>query len=81
VENCKAQGSIMDVKELRGMTKEALLEVLQQNRNEIVNLRFQKELQQLDNPSRIRLVRRDIAKIITIRKEKDQATQETKDKK
>ncbi len=71
----------MDVKELRGMTKEALLEVLQQNRNEIVNLRFQKELQQLDNPSRIRLVRRDIAKIITIRKEKDQATQETKDKK
>ncbi|MBC8455730.1 50S ribosomal protein L29 [bacterium] len=72
----------MDVKELRGMTKEALLEVLQQNRSEIVNLRFQKELQQLDNPSRIRLVRRDIARIITILKEKnDQGTQETKDKK
>ncbi|MEK6777795.1 MAG: 50S ribosomal protein L29 [bacterium] len=37
---------------------------------ELLNLRFQKETGQMSSPARIREVRKDIARVNTIRKEK-----------
>lgn len=39
---------------------------LKQNREELFNLRFQHATGQLDNTARLRQVRRDIARILTI---------------
>jgi large subunit ribosomal protein L29 len=37
---------------------------------ELLNLRFQKETGQLSNPTRIRVIRKEIARIETVRNEK-----------
>lgn len=37
---------------------------------ELLNLRFQKETGQLSNPARIRVIRKEIARIETVRNEK-----------
>ncbi len=42
---------------------------------ELMNLRFQKETGQLSNTARLRDLRRDIARIQTIRQEKARGTQ------
>jgi len=39
---------------------------LQDNKTALENLRFQKALQQLENPLKIKQVRREIAQIITV---------------
>ena len=56
------------------MSKGSLEDVLKENRDELVNLRFQKSLQQLDNPARIRILRREIARVKTIINEKKRET-------
>lgn len=49
--------------ELRGMSDERLEERLENAREELFNLRFQKASARLENTSRIRAVRREIAQI------------------
>lgn len=49
--------------ELRGMSDERLEERLENAREELFNLRFQKASARLENTSRIRAVRRDIAQL------------------
>lgn len=51
---------------LREMTTHELLEQLERDRQEQFNLRFQAATQQLENPRRLREVRRNIARILTI---------------
>lgn len=48
------------------MTTHELLEQLERDRQEQFNLRFQAATQQLENPRRLREVRRNIARILTI---------------
>ncbi len=52
--------------ELRDMTIAELREQLENDRQELFNLRFQASSQQLENPRRIREVRKNIARILTI---------------
>ncbi len=52
--------------ELRDMTMTELYEQLEKDRQELFNLRFQASTQQLENPRRIRIVRKNIARILTI---------------
>ena len=52
--------------ELRDMTMTELQEQLEKDRQELFNLRFQASTQQLENPRRIRAVRKNIARILTI---------------
>lgn len=52
--------------ELRGMSKQKLEEMLENNREEIFNLRFQKAGARLEDYTRIRAVRREIAQIETV---------------
>ena len=56
--------------ELRSLTDVELNQKLQEAYQELLNLRFQKATKQLDNTARIRVVRRQIAKINTVLREK-----------
>ena len=51
---------------LRDMTIAELREQLQKDRQELFNLRFQAATQQLENPRRVREVRKNVARILTI---------------
>lgn len=57
--------------ELRNMTDAELNQRLQEAYQELFNLRFRKATKQLDNTARIRVVRRDIARIKTIMRERE----------
>ena len=59
--------------ELRSLTDVELNQKLQEAYQELLNLRFQKATKQLDNTARIRVVRRQIAKINTVLREKQLA--------
>lgn len=52
--------------ELRGMNAEKLEEMLENNREEMFNLRFRNASAQLDDYSRMKVVRREIAQVETV---------------
>ena len=56
--------------ELREMTDEQLTERLRESKAELFNLRFQSATGQLDNNRRLSTVRRDIARLYTIMRER-----------
>ena len=51
--------------ELNKLSADELNTKLRDNQEALVNLRFQKALQQLDHPQKIRLIRREIAQVKT----------------
>lgn len=59
--------------ELRDLSDQELEKKLRELKEELFNLRFQKVTGQLENPARIREVRRDIARVLTIRRERELA--------
>jgi large subunit ribosomal protein L29 len=61
----------MDPRELREMTLDELREKHRQFKEELFNLRFQNAIGQLGNTSRIKEVRRTIARILTVMREKE----------
>ena len=61
------------VNELKGKSVEELNEELVAAKKELFNLRFQNATNQLDNTSRIKEVRRNIARIQTVITEKAKA--------
>ena len=60
----------MTAKELLGKTPEQLRESLVALKKEAFNLRFQAATNQLENTSRMRAVRRDVARIMTVLNQK-----------
>lgn len=60
----------MKPSELRAMTVEELGQKEQDLRKELFNLRFQQATGEIENPMRIRTVKKDIAKVLTITGEK-----------
>ncbi len=54
------------IAEFHELSDEQLLERLESNKEEIFNLRFQLATGQLDNPMRIKTVRHDVARILTV---------------
>ncbi|MCL1851630.1 MAG: 50S ribosomal protein L29 [Peptococcaceae bacterium] len=58
-------------KNLRDMTDEEVIRQIDQLKTELFNLRFQLATNQLDNPMRIREVRKDIARGKTILRERE----------
>jgi large subunit ribosomal protein L29 len=63
----------MKAAQLRQMTAAELREQLEKDRQELFNLRFQASTQQLDNPRRLRELRKSIARMLTILAERDRA--------
>ena len=59
-----------NVKELRDLSNDELQTKAVDLKKELFNLRFQQAMGQIENPMRLRTLRRDIAKTKTILKEK-----------
>ena len=59
----------MKAKELRDMTNVELNSKLVDLKNELFNLRFQLATGQLDNTGKIKLVKKDIARVQTVLKQ------------
>jgi large subunit ribosomal protein L29 len=60
----------MTVEEMRHLTLDQLDDRLEKLKKEQFNLRFQAASGQLENTSRVRAVRRDIARLMTIARSK-----------
>ncbi len=60
----------MKAAELRKMNAVDLNKKLAELKEELFNLRFQHAINQLENPGRIEIVKRDIARVLTVLAEK-----------
>lgn len=60
----------MKAKEVRELSTSELEQKLQELKEELFNLRFQLATGQLDNPMRIREVRKNIARVKTVMRER-----------
>ena len=63
----------MKAKELREKTSEELNSMLKELKGDLFNLRFQLAINQLDNPHKIKEVKKEIARIMTILHQKNNA--------
>ena len=61
----------MKVTELRNLSAEELENKLGELKEELFNLRFQLAVNQLDNPHKITEVKHDIARVMTVLREKN----------
>lgn len=61
----------MKINEVRDLSTAELEEKLQDYKKELFNLRFQKAVNQLENPKRISEVKKTIARILTIVHERE----------
>ncbi|HHY71016.1 MAG TPA: 50S ribosomal protein L29 [Thermoanaerobacterales bacterium] len=71
----------MKVKQIRELTNDELTLKIKELKNELFNLRFQAATGQLDNPMRIRQVRKTIARVKTVLTEKEMESQKASGKK
>ena len=60
-----------EIKEIRGLSVEKLAEKLQELKKDLFMLRMQHATNQLDNPMQIANVKKDIARIKTLIREKE----------
>ena len=61
----------MKPSEIRALSDKELVEKLDELKTELFNLRFQHAINQLDNPVRIKEVKRDIARTLTVIRAKE----------
>lgn len=61
----------MKAVEIRKLSAQELTEKLNELKAELFNLRFQHAINQLDNPMRIKAVKKDIARVSTVIKENE----------
>jgi large subunit ribosomal protein L29 len=64
----------MKASELRDMSNDELVEALGEAKEERFNLRFQVATNQLDNTARLTAVKKDIARILTVMRERERAS-------
>lgn len=60
----------MNAQELRDKTPDQLRDQLAELKKEAFNLRFQQATNQLENTARMRTVKRDVARVLTVLNEK-----------
>ena len=65
----------MNVRELRGMTTDDIRRKLDETFEELFNLRFQYTMGQLEDHNRLTALRRDIAQMKTVLRERELAAQ------
>lgn len=65
----------MKTHEIRELTHEELVQRMQDLKKEFFNLRFQLATGQLNNPARIKLVKKDIARVKTVMRENELRSQ------
>ena len=64
---------MLEANEIRELTLDEIDEEIRQFKEELFNLRFRSSYEQLENPSLLRQVRRQIARLRTIRHEQETA--------
>jgi len=69
---------MIKMEEIKQLPLEELKIRLQDTEEELANLRFQLALRQLDNPLKVRIVRRDIARLKTVIQEYELGLREEK---
>jgi len=62
---------VTSARELRDLERDELLERLESSKEELFNLRFQFATGQLDNPMTIKQVRHEMARILTVLRERE----------
>ena len=67
----------MRPRQLRDLSDEELGRRLAETRQELFNLRFQAATGALENSARLRLAKREIARILTIRREREAELERT----
>ncbi len=67
----------MKVEEIRALATEEINVRVEENREELMNLRFQQATGELVDYNRLRTTRRDIAKMLTILKEREMEEMES----
>ena len=67
----------MKASQLRGMTDEELDRQMAETRQELFQLRFQTATGALENSARVRLAKREIARILTIKNERERLSETT----
>jgi large subunit ribosomal protein L29 len=63
----------MHANELRELSDAELVEKYEEFKEELFNLRFQNVTGQLDNPTRLKRVRHQIARVMTVQRERELA--------
>ncbi len=66
----------MNVKELRQLSDDRLADALEDQKEAMFNLRFQKGFGQLEDPNALGFAKRDIARILTVMRERQLAAQQ-----
>lgn len=66
----------MDTAQIRELTDEEMEEEIRRTSEELFRLRFRSAYQELENPSLLRTLRRDLARLKTIRHERKLAEAE-----
>ncbi len=61
----------MKIQDIRDLSTQELEDKIKDLKEELFNLRFQNATNQLDNPVRIASVKKDIARVKTVLKEKE----------
>ncbi|WP_373471666.1 50S ribosomal protein L29 [Carnobacterium alterfunditum] len=61
----------MKANKIKEMTSQELNEKMVELKNELFNLRFQLATGQLDNPMKIKAIKKDIARVNTISRQKE----------
>ncbi|HVL98836.1 MAG TPA: 50S ribosomal protein L29 [Egibacteraceae bacterium] len=67
----------MDASQLRELSDAELVEKLGEHKEELFNLRFRMATGQLDNFRRLKEVRHDIARVLTVQRERELASEAT----
>ena len=65
----------MKASEIRDLSTQELNEKLAELKQELFNLRFQHAINQLDNPMRMKAVKRDIARVKTFIRKQESSVQ------
>lgn len=63
----------MNISEMRELSNEELMEALHKAKEERFNLRFQVATNQLDNTARLKAVKKEIAQLLTVLRERELA--------
>jgi large subunit ribosomal protein L29 len=61
----------LDILEIRALTNEQLAAELESTYKELMNIRFRISTKQLDNPQELRKVRKTIARVKTVMKQRE----------
>jgi large subunit ribosomal protein L29 len=61
----------VNITDIRDLSNDELVEALLETKEERFNLRFQVATNQLDNTARLKTVKKDIARILTVMRERD----------